>query len=137
MGILSGGWQWWGLGGWIGQHHADFSLSPTRGLPTRWASLDLDFKILIPELQDDGTDLPKVLRCGGSKLVDRTIEGFGPKLDQPGLAAERVCTSFFSGLRKKQPSVFLSVPMHPCTLLLAGAGRQVASGDGLICAKPD
>ena len=58
--------------------------------------------------------------------IGRTIEGFGPKLDQPGVAAERVCTSFFSGLRKKQPSVFLSVPMHPLHLVIGRGTVQAA-----------
>ena len=72
--------------------------------------------------------------------IGRTIEGFGPKLDQPGVAAERVCTSFFSGRRKKAAEclpVSANAPPAPCYWPGHCAGRQVASGDGLICAKPD
>ena len=116
-------------------------LSPQQergGLPTRWASLDLDFKILIPELQDDGTDLPKVLRCGGSKLVEQ-LRVLARSWISRELLLKGFAQVFSQGCEKSSrvSSCQCQCTLAPCYWPGHCAGRQVASGDGLICAKPD
>ena len=72
--------------------------------------------------------------------ICRILAGSAPKLEHFGAAvAERASKLFSQGLQKK-PAECLPVSGNAtlCSLLLAGAaGRQVANGDGLICAKPD